>query len=73
MELSLAYGTVDHELLLKKMTFYRIHYKEVEFMKWDLADRMNFTDIETKRSRFREQKEFLLIQGSKISYLLYSI
>ena len=55
------------------MEFYEIQGKELKFFQSFLSERTCFVEIETKRSNVRVQKDCSVIQGSKMSSVLYSL
>ena len=72
-DLSLAFDSVDHPTLLNKMKFYGIENKENEFFASYLQGRTQFIELETSKSTVRNANDCSVIQGSKLSSLLYSI
>ena len=72
-DLSAAFDSVDHEILLDKMQFYGIIGKENKFFRSYLDSRTQYVELETKRSYVRTLPPCGVIQGSKLSGTLYSI
>ena len=72
-DLSAAYDTVDHEILLKKLEHYGVRGGELELFKNYLKDRKQFVEVDTFRSPILDSPEASVIQGSKMSGLLYNL
>ena len=49
-DLSSAFNTVDHEVLLRKLDWYGISGIELKIFRTYLKERINFVEIETKLS-----------------------
>ena len=72
-DLSSAFDTVDHKILFAKLHFYGIQDNELSLIKSYYKERNTFVQIDTKRSKLLEQGEYGVVQGSKLSGLIYSI
>ena len=71
--MSKAYDTIDHFTLLTKLEYYGIRGPALEIFTSYLTDRRQFVQIDTKRSRLRKSLDCSVIQGSKLSGLLYTL
>ena len=71
--MSKAFDTIDHTTLLQKMEHYGIRGSALNLIKSYLSDRMKFAEIDTSRSKLRQSLDCSVIQGSKMSGLLYTI
>ena len=72
-DMSKAFDTIDHFTLLTKMEYYGIRGPSLEIFKSYLTNRKQFVEIDTKRSRLRKSLDCSVIQGSKLSGLLYTL
>ena len=72
-DLSAAYDTVDIDILLNKLTHYGITGNELELFKNYFTDRKQYVCIDTFNSDIRESPECSVVQGSKLSGLMYNI
>ena len=72
-DLSTAFDTIDHEILLKKLEFYGIRDQSLRLFESFLSNRLCMVELETFKSPVLEQGPYSCIQGSKISGLLYNI
>ena len=72
-DLSAAFDTIDHCILLKKLEFYGIRGKSLKLMESFLSDRKTYVNIDTFSSNMIEQGPWSCIQGSKLSGLLYTL
>ena len=72
-DLSACFDTVDHGILKTKMEHYGIRGKELALFSSYLKDRMFYMEINTKRSKVMVSELYSVIQGSKLSSLLYTI
>ena len=72
-DLSAAYNTVNHKILLKKLEYYGVTGTELELFKSYLSNRKQYADINTKKSDMIYCLDCGVIQGSKLSGLLYTI
>ena len=50
-DLSSAFDTVDHSILVKKLQYYRIDDQELQLIKSYLTNRTQFVEIQTKTSK----------------------
>merc|ERR1712240_891276 len=72
-DMSKTFDTIDHLTLLMKMEYYGIRGKELEIFKSYLNNRRQFVEIDTYRSEIKKSNNCSLIQGSKLSGILYTI
>ena len=70
-DLSSAYDTIDHQILLKKMEFYGIRDKELKLLTNYLSNRYQFVMVDTFKSKLKKSLDCSVIQGSKLSSILY--
>ena len=72
-DLSMAFDTVDHFALIEKMEYYGIKNREKEFFQSYLSERMQYVEINTKKSKVRQMPPCSVIQGSRLSGFLYTV
>ena len=72
-DLSAAYDTVDHQIRLKKLELYGVEGRELPLFSSYLHNRKRYTDINTKESAVITCLLCGVVQGSKLSSLLYTI
>ena len=72
-DLSSAFDTVDHSLLFRKFKHYGIEGDELDLLKSYFSDRTQYVEIETKRSKVINSPPCSVIQGSKLSGILYTL
>ena len=72
-DLSLAFDLVDHGILLDKLQYYGIVSKELDLIRSYLSDRTQYTEIQTKSSPVMYSPNCSVVQGSRLSGLLYTI
>merc|ERR1712177_35322 len=72
-DLSAAFDTVDHETLLKKMEHYGIGGKMNNLLSSFLSNRYQYVSIDGIESEVVQSLPCSVIQGSKLSALLYTI
>ena len=72
-DLSSAFDTVPAEILLEKLKYYGICERENNLLRSYLTGRTQFTQIEDKRSKVRNSLNCSVVQGGKLSGLLYLI
>merc|ERR1712240_477713 len=72
-DMSKAFDTIDHLTLLMKMEYYGIRGTELEIFKSYLSNRQQFVEIDTHRSKTRASNPCSVIQGSKLSGILYTL
>merc|ERR1712240_336849 len=72
-DMSKAYDTIDHFTLLAKLEYYGIRGHALHILTSYLTNRMQFIQIDTKRSRLQKSLDCSVIQGSKLSGLLYTL
>ena len=71
--MSKAFDTIDHFTLLTKMEYYGIRGPSLEIFQHYLTNRKQFVEIDTCRSQLKNSLNCSVIQGSKMSGLLYTI
>ena len=72
-DLSAAFDTVDHQILLDKLSHYGIKGKENNLIKAILTNRWQYVDIDGFSSTVTPANPCSVLQGSKLSSLLYVI
>ena len=72
-DLSKAYDTVDHKILLLKMEHYGVRGAELEIFKSYFANRKQLVHIDTERSEVIDSLDCSVIQGSKLAGLFYNL
>merc|ERR1712240_730561 len=72
-DMSKAFDTIDHLTLLMKMEYYGIRGAELEVFKSYLSNRQQFVEIDTYRSQTKTSNNCSVIQGSKLSGVLFTI
>ena len=72
-DLTAAFDTVNTEILLTKLEHYGIRSKELKLFESFLTNRYQFVEIDTFRSSIIPSPPCSVVQGSKISGLLYTI
>ena len=72
-DLSKAYDTVDHFTLLAKLEYYGIRGQSLDIFKSYLEDRYQLVEIDTNRSQLKKSLDCSVVQGSKMSGILYTI
>ena len=72
-DLSAAYDTVDHKILLMKLEYYGVEGSELNLFRSYLDNRKQYTDINTKKSATITCLPCGVVQGSKLSGLLYTL
>ena len=70
-DMSSAFDTVDHEILIEKHDHYGLRGKESRIIKSFLSDRKQYVNIDGKESELLDSLKCSVIQGSKLSSLLY--
>ena len=70
-DLSSAFDTVNHTILLEKLDYYGVKGVEKELIKSYLSDRLNYTEVDTKKSELKAAENCSVVQGSKLSGLMY--
>ena len=68
-----AYNTVDQKILLMKLEYYKVEGRELALFTSYLHNRKQYTDINTKESVTINCLPCRVVQGSKLSRLLYTI
>ena len=72
-DLSMAFDVVDHVILTEKLRHYGVRGHSLNLMKSYLSKRMQYVELNTKKSRILVQEPCSVVQGSRISGLLYTI
>ena len=72
-DLSAAYDTVDHLILLQKLEFYGIRNKELSLLTSMLKGRLQFVQIEDAKSPMKLSGNYSVLQGSKLANIFYTI
>jgi len=72
-DLSAAFDTIDNNKLIEKLEFYGITGREIEIFKSFLTDRTQYVQIDTFKSQILNCPPCSVVQGSKLSALLYTI
>ena len=72
-DLSAAFDTVDHSVLIQKMEHYGVRDKEAKLINSYLSNRTHYIELQNKRSKVECDLDCSVIQGSKLSGLLYTI
>merc|ERR1712002_866864 len=72
-DLSAAFDTVDHEILLLKLEHYGIDGKTNNLLKSFLRNRYQYVSIDGIQSEVVQSLPCSVIQGSKLSALLYTV
>ena len=72
-DLSAAYDTVDHEILVRKLFYYGIRGSELDFVISYLSNRSQYIELDGQRSNVVMSGPSSVIQGSKLSGILYTI
>ena len=71
--MSSAFDTVDHTLLLSKLEYYGIQNQELALMSSFLSGRKQYVEIDGIKSEILDSIDCSVIQGSKMSSLLYTL
>ena len=72
-DISAAFDTIDNIKLLDKLKFYGIQGAELSIFKSFLSDRTEFVQIDTFKSDIMDCPPCSVVQGSKLSAVLYTI
>ena len=72
-DLTAAFDTVDSVILCKKLEHYGVRGRELELIKSYLTDRKQYVEIETFKSKVLNSPPCSVVQGGKMSGLLYTI
>ena len=72
-DLSAAFDTVDHGLLIEKMKFYGFSENTIMIFRSYLSDRKQYTELQTRQSDITDAPECSVVQGSKLSGILYTL
>ena len=72
-DLSSIFDTVDHDILLQKLRHYGIINKENNIIKSLLENRFQYVEVDGVKSEVIQSNSCSVLQGSKLSSLLYTI
>lgn len=72
-DMSKDYDTIDHFILLSKMEYYGIRGDALDIFTSYLTNRYQFLEIDIHRSQLQQSLNCSVIQGGKLSGLLYTI
>ena len=72
-DLSAAFDTVDHDILINKLEHYGLRGKISRIIKSFLSDRHQYVSIDGVNSTIKKALPCSVIQGSKLSSLLYKL
>ena len=72
-DLSTAFDTMDNTKLIDKLHFYGIEDKELEIFKYFLSERTQYIQIDTFKSEAIDCPPCSVLQGSKLSTVLYTL
>ena len=72
-DLSSAFDTVDISILIRKLEFYGVGKNTLELMESYLTDRKQYTELQNKQSNMVDSLPCSVVQGSKLSTLMYTI
>ena len=72
-DMSSAFDTVDHDILISKLEHYGIRGQELFLMSSFLSSQSQFVEIDGIRSDILPSIDCSVIQGSKLSGLLYTL
>ena len=72
-DLSVAFDTVDVKILMKKMEYYGVEKSTLEILESFLSERQQYTELEHRQSDMIDSLACSVVQGSKLSTLLYTI
>ena len=72
-DLSSAFDTVDHCILIKKLEHFGVNCTESKIFRSFLSNRQQYFEIDTFASNILNSLDYSVVQGSKLSSLLYTI
>ena len=72
-DLSMAYDTVDHRLLLAKLEHIGLRGKIYNMISSYLAGRKFYTEVQGFNGPIKEMPDTSVIQGSKLSRIFYTL
>ena len=72
-DLSAAFDTVDHSILLRKLEYYGFHGSELNLITSYYKERYSYVQIDTHRSSIIKNGDYGVVQGSKLSGIMYSL
>lgn len=72
-DLSAAFDMVDHDILIKKMDHYGLRGKCLNIVQSFLSNRIQYVSIDAAESTILPSLNCSVIQGSKLSALLYTL
>ena len=70
---SSKYDLVDHRILVKKLEFHRVGNRSCTLMGSFLKGRKYFVEVQGAKSAIKSLKDCSVIQGSRLSALLYTL
>lgn len=72
-DLSSAFNTIDHTILIQKLEHYGVRGIELKILGNMMSNRRQFVELDTFQSLVTQSLNCSVMQGSKLSALLYSI
>merc|ERR1711867_194357 len=72
-DLSAAFDTIDHKILKAKLEHYGFRESSGRILKSYLEKRRQYVEIQSKESEIKDCLDASVIQGSKLSGLLYNL
>ena len=72
-DLTAAFDSVDNSLMIKKLEFYGLRGRLLMLLKSYLTNRFQYTEIQNIQSKIKRSPSCSVIQGSKMSGMLYSL
>ena len=72
-DMSMAYDLIDVSILIRKLKFYGFEEKELKLFTSLLTKRKTYIELEGKVSTVKEQLDISVMQGSKLSRILFLI
>ena len=72
-DMSAAFDTVDHGILIRKLNFYGLNHKGLQLFKSLLENRSSYIELEGFLSKPIMSQSCSVLQGSKLSGILFLI
>ena len=72
-DLTAAFDTVNHRILAEKLKYYGLKGNMLGLLKSYLNQRFQYTEIQNMQSKISQSPDCSVIQGSKLSGILYTI